>query len=517
MKIMKRNNGKVWGCALMLCALLAGGCSDDYIPSEDLSVKGGNGSAGIVLAPEEMDVVELKSPTGATVNENSIRNAWIVQYDANGTALSCQFLSNNALLELDAAKGTAQAVGVNLNSEARRIYFIANATSELFTQSTNGGPAESAVKTAAITNISGEDDLLYLVNGVNYYIPMYGYWEGTSAPEDNMTVTMKRTVAKVSFEINAELPGDDAFLLDTVLVRNVPSRQQYYLDGDGLVNSSDGTGAYPATTYVTPTQDLMQSYVHNVYNESSPNGTKWDAWNENSPNQDPYALKGDRAGILLPAPDVVQIGTYYLPENARGVSNSVTEQWEKDAEHAPGGTTTVNGKKECYATYLEIHGAYRGNGLVTDVVYKVYLGENNTTDYNVYRNHYYKVTATIKGQNRVDTRINAFEPANYLDYTDNSKPWLVMAARYHTAEAAWNSTFNTAEGWEIPTTKDLMLMWIYEAKGTRIDVKNYCWTSDVLTDRGRWGVSLNTGHTLFSEPGSSSDVTRQQLRFIKYW
>ena len=516
MKIMKRNNGKVWGCALMLCALLAGGCSDDYIPSEDLSVKGGNGSAGIVLAPEEMDVVELKSPTGATVNENSIRNAWIVQYDANRTALSCQFLSNTALLELDAAKGTAQAVGVNLNSEARRIYFIANATSELFTQSTNGGPAESAVKTAAITNISGEDDLLYLVNGVNYYIPMYGYWEGTSAPEDNMTVTMKRTVAKVSFEINAELPGDDAFLLDTVLVRNVPSRQQYYLDGDGLVNSSDGTGAYPATTYVTPTQDLMQSYVHNVYNESSPNGTKWDAWNESNPNQDPYALKGDRAGILLPAPDVVQIGTYYLPENARGVSNSVTVQWEKDAEHAPGGTTTVNGKKECYATYLEIHGAYRGNGLVTDVVYKVYLGENNTTNYNVYRNHYYKVTATIKGQNRVDTRINAFEPANYLDYTDNSKPWLVMAANYHTSSITWNATFDMVEGWAIPTTKDLMLMWIYEAKGTRLNNIKYCWTGELVAGQGRWSVALDTGHTLFND-GTTSDVAYQELRFIKYW
>ena len=517
MKIMKRNNGKVFGGAVLLCALFMAGCSDGFVPSADMSGQRGNGSTGIVLAPEEMNVVELKSPTGNQPDENTIRNVWIVQYDANGTPLSCQYLTDSEVLELDKTTGTAQAVGANLKAEARRIYFIANAESTLFEENTNSGPAENEVKTKSIVGITDESDLLYVEHNTDYYLPMYGYWEGTSAPADNMTVPMKRTVAKVSLEINAELPEGDAFLLDTVLIRNVPKIQQYYLDGDGIVSGSDGTDAYPAESDVTVHEDLSEYYAFVKYDENSVNGAKWDAWAGDGTIDDPYAMKGDRVGVALNATNNVEVGTYYLPENARGVNSSVTNQWEKNMENAPGGRASLkNGENECYATYIEIHGAYKGNDLVTDVTYKIYLGENNMTDYNLYRNHYYKVTATIKGQNRVDTRINTFEPVNYLDYTDNSKPWLVLAANYHSAEIAWNASFTEPEGWSMPTTKDLMLMWIYESKGNALTNKAYCWTNEIIAEEGRWSVSLNSGHTVFNEQGSSK-MANQQLRFIKYW
>lgn len=88
-----------------------------------------------------------------------------------------------------------------------------------------------------------------------------------------------------------------------------------------------------------------------------------------------------------------------------------------------------------YATYLKITGVYQvGNGLVREVSYKVYLGENNFSDYNVYRNYKYDYTVTIKSgtSDGIDTRVEAEDLTAMKVYASLDEP---LDAHFNTVKA----------------------------------------------------------------------------------
>ena len=82
--------------------------------------------------------------------------------------------------------------------------------------------------------------------------------------------------------------------------------------------------------------------------------------------------------------------TFFLAENCRGEVPGITSQEQKCAGNAPEG-----------ATFLRIK-AQREGKLLT---YDVYLGENNTTNFDVRRNTVYTLNIVIKDENAVDTRV----------------------------------------------------------------------------------------------------------------
>ncbi len=86
--------------------------------------------------------------------------------------------------------------------------------------------------------------------------------------------------------------------------------------------------------------------------------------------------------------------TYYLAENCRGEVPGIASQQQKCADNAPEG-----------ATFLRIK-AQRGS---RQVIYDVYLGENNTSNFDVRRNTVYTLNIIIRGENETDTRVDAFE------------------------------------------------------------------------------------------------------------
>lgn len=86
--------------------------------------------------------------------------------------------------------------------------------------------------------------------------------------------------------------------------------------------------------------------------------------------------------------------TYYLPENQQGVNASISEQQLKNETNAPD-----------FATYIAIEGEVNG----VNVFYRIYLGENNTTDFNIVRNRVYNINAHILGMNTVDWRVSTTE------------------------------------------------------------------------------------------------------------
>lgn len=86
--------------------------------------------------------------------------------------------------------------------------------------------------------------------------------------------------------------------------------------------------------------------------------------------------------------------TFYLMENRQGQVAGIGTQQQKDQVHAPE-----------FATYIAITG--KADGI--KVVYRIYLGENTTTDFNVGRNRVYNIDARILGMNTIDWRVSTAE------------------------------------------------------------------------------------------------------------
>ena len=207
---------------------------------------------------------------------------------------------------------------------------------------------------------------------------------------------------------------------------------------------------------------------------------------------------------------------WYLPENARG-NGTATSQYEKNADTAPSGQGS-------YCTYIEIKGYFKSAELVTAVTYNIYLGGNNTTDYNILRNRNYTVTTTIQGIDRADTRIDeeTFKPQNYLDYTDNSMPWFVVAAR-DKGNTNMNS-LNAPAGWEVPTKKDFMLCWVYKLNSDSFS--NIYWVKEGIDANNnlvegngqvanRWSVNMGNGKTIIGSQQGDGDNQDYILRTIQ--
>ena len=96
-------------------------------------------------------------------------------------------------------------------------------------------------------------------------------------------------------------------------------------------------------------------------------------------------------------------GTSYLLPNMQGTVPSITDQRAKNADNAPEN-----------ASYLLIR-AKRGDKILT---YTIYLGENNTSDFNVRANVHYRFDISILGDNEVDTRISSYTLRVWDDFDD---------------------------------------------------------------------------------------------------
>lgn len=158
----------------------------------------------------------------------------------------------------------------------------------------------------------------------------------------------------------------------------------------------------------------------------------------------------------------------YLPENARGIG-SATSPLHKTAETAPAG----QGK---YCTYFEVYGKYRTGKVeeTTNTTYRIFLGGNNTNDYNLLRNHAYTINVTLRGKNEVDVRLeNQLESANCFmvsqPSTDYSFDATVMGNGTVTPSFSWVNVYAPPI---IPTPLDpdgAMLVWETGTAGSVIE------------------------------------------------
>ena len=98
-------------------------------------------------------------------------------------------------------------------------------------------------------------------------------------------------------------------------------------------------------------------------------------------------------------------GRHYQLANPQGAVAAISDQRQKDFEHAP-----------AHASYLLIQ-ALRGARVLT---YRVYLGENNTDNFDVRCNTYHQLDITIRGDNEFDTRVSSYTVRVWDDAEDES-------------------------------------------------------------------------------------------------
>lgn len=304
-------------------------------------------------------------------------------------------------------------------------------------------------------------------------------------------VTMYRSIAKLDLTLAfSPVTTDDRFALSSIQVMQVPNVLHPFRDNDALDQTpypvQPGTFNYPAELY----DDSPES--ESGYEDLA---ELWGA---------AYMPVGTDKCYGKPVDGTGSSFSWYLPENARGTGYA-QNQWEKTADTAPKGQAG-------YCTYLEIKGYYMAEGLVEEVVYHVYLGGNNTDDYNILRNHNYKLTASIKDKSLVDVRVDEYTPVNYIDYTDNDSPWFVAAPRSDGSVNWQNPNPQYAGlGWVTPTKKQMMLAYVYNP--TKIFGESICWVDEMLADNsGRWSVNMDTGGVLPAGGEGSQDYV---LRAVK--
>lgn len=164
---------------------------------------------------------------------------------------------------------------------------------------------------------------------------------------------------------------------------------------------------------------------------------------------------------LVELPDAARrscSGVQYLFENPQGTVPSITDQRDKNADNAP-----------AYASYLMIRAA-RGN---RTLYYRVYLGRNNTTDFNVGRNTSHTLDITISGDNEVDIRVLGYTLSVTDDFESNrigSYCVLPFNASLYVNIERTKSEPTLTGALELLTPTDGTLLVDYEECASRLDL-----------------------------------------------
>ena len=329
----------------------------------------------ITLSPDSGREVTVKDIAG--IDETSINNLYAIQFDRNGAVLSNEYFSSDNE-KFNTADNTVE---VSVGEETDRICFIANAGSGAI-----GGVstlADLGLKCKSLTN--GEASLTNDNRTV-----MSGVWH---SGDPDFTVEMYRAIAKVDFTLLAGAGVE--FALHSIRMCNVPKVMYYHRDQDRLL-PSETVAAYPE---INSTDDLAD-YTEQQVASASDRLTSIEGWTDLR-----YMTEGTtpHTGKLLDGTDGYSC-LYYLPENARG-TGSATDQRQKSAETAPAG-------QEEYCTYIEIKGYYKSDNLVTLTEYRIFLGENNTDDYNILRNSKMRLKNNLQPMLELESGSN--DPMAYI-------------------------------------------------------------------------------------------------------
>lgn len=283
--------------------------------------------------------------------EQAINNVFVMVFDNTGTKVSHSYFSNNITASLT---NVPTVSGTNMS-----VYVIAN----LSTQNTGAVSVRhhlDSVYTIAELNQVMLYDLANDLN-INRDLVMYGSVTGlTISPvaTQNVTIPLNYAVAKVTlYVVNALNNANDSYNLTNWTVTNYPQKSNLFPQAsDAGTSASDFGNSITSIAWVDTTLVI--------------------------------------SGASTPA----KYAFLYMYENRQGTNSNTTES--QKAGNAPPN-----------ATAMVLQGYYKTNATntVTGVTTTIYLGHNNSNDYNVNRGNEYAYFVTIKGINQVniDSRVKS--------------------------------------------------------------------------------------------------------------
>lgn len=317
---------------------------------------GGDGiievETGFSLAPANFGAAITRADVIADVD--AVKNLWILQFD--GTSDASKLVKSEYKNSVD---NLADVKIILIKDSNQRVVFIANTfDSELF-NGDNASPGVYSFSQFKKKKFSISDESGMFTGSGEKFMRMYGSYDG-DVPNKDASVLLYRIGAKVILTYTSDdvssVPDGSRFRVTSVQLKDVPDSSSYISDP---LNTVVATPAYVVNYPVT---------------SGSATGVSGEAYSIN--NYDGFV-------------------SYYLPENIRGDNLSVGTQQQKPL-FAP-----VN------STWIEI----KGEGIGSDdrvneyVTFKLYLGNNLTTNYNINNNTEYTINLKFKGINLKDARL----------------------------------------------------------------------------------------------------------------
>lgn len=345
---------------LLLLLFLLTGCYKEPISSGLVS------KVRFTIKTPIMSLTETKS--GTAIEESAIENLWVLQFDGNGDgslltkSIYIPSITNINDLELKLNNGSSQT-----------IIFVANTFDQTLFNETNAPMGIYTIASFKLKSITYSSENSLFTGTTSKNLRMHGRYYG-NIPNSGATVTLYRNSAKISFSYTSEESVDifnpGKIKVTSVQLKNIPATSSYNAD--------------PSNNTLTNPSLLIDYSVITGSNTGTGTGEAFSI--------------GDYSGNV----------TFYMPENISGVYPAVTSQKNK-AQLAP-----------LKATYLEIKGEFWNNDIfLKKLSFKLHLGKNITSDYNVNCNTNYNVSLVFTGVDISDTRIVVYSVLN----TENWDPY----------------------------------------------------------------------------------------------
>lgn len=287
-------------------------------------------------------------------DETAVGDLWMLQFDTEASAEGS--LVHRAYIPAQdiSQSGTTVTASVMLRESASSVIVVVANAPESFTVSTlpDGTKlTELRARTFAVSSTTGAS----LPSDASARLPMFGETGQIAVSlvgSQSVSVKLTRLVSRMSLRlVNSFTSGYPLLELTGVTLRNAPTKIAYG----------------PLTEDAT--------YLGGVFPEAE---------ESNFRDYDPVTtgLAGSETSYL-----------WYIGPNRRG-KGTATKAEDKSALTAPEGQGS-------YCTYISIRGKLtRTEGAAAeDVTYNVYLGANNTDDYNLWANAAYSARLTITGFN----------------------------------------------------------------------------------------------------------------------
>ena len=323
------------------------GCTDDTLVSE-ASIPDGNIDAAISLNVKQQfsDLVRTRA-----FDELSISNLYILVYNGNGSLIGYKYLSSyTSSIQMDVRSGTNCTIYAIANLGSTPIFNAQIANTESALNAMMCGPVTTlngVIANERLTMSGSIKGITLLGKGNTNYVNLVG------------TITISRLVAKNTFTVTA-IPGIN---ITGYSIKNLP-KYGYLVARPNANESSAGDIAVGNDARVSDRFDVSTTLTSSISNLTF------------------YMFENRRGGRFA----------------VNGSTGTLSDQKEKGM-YAPG-----------YATYLEVYAT--GTLTSTDVrarfisaTYRIYLGADNSKNYNVKRNGSYKYNVNIYGATDIDTRV----------------------------------------------------------------------------------------------------------------